>query len=120
MYVDEYMVNTVFNTPEKNAMINASLDNLPIFFQAITNLNLTFFTDLQYEHSGLFIELQNDFILGRINRANITKAYNALYQSKHISAKELLNKLRALYQSHIFTDANMTHSGNKHFYRLSY
>lgn len=120
IYVDAREVNSVFNTPEKNAMINVSLDNLPAFHQAITTRYLPFFADLQYEHSTLYFELQTDFSMGRINRANIAKTYNALYPSKQLSSKDLLNKLRTLYPSQIFTEPNMSHSGNKHYYQLQY
>ena len=118
IFVNNYQVNSVFNTPEKNAMINASLDNLPAFTQAILNLNNVFFNDLQYENLQLYIDIQNDFYQGKINRANIAKAYNALYPSKKISSRDLLNKMRAIH-SVAFSDANMFHSGSKHFYRLA-
>lgn len=117
MNVDARMVNTIFDTPEQNIMINASLDNLPAFIQAILALNIVFFNDIYYENMQLYTEIQNDFTQGRINRANIAKAYNALYPVKHTSSKELLSKIR-MY-SNLFLDSNISHSGSKHYYRLT-
>jgi len=58
-----------------------------------------------------------DFKNNRINRANITKAYNALF-ARSMSAKELLLKSREKQPYKRFTNVNMFHRGSAHFYKL--
>ena len=117
--VDKNLANTPLDTPEKRVIINSSQDNIIDFHKAIVELKIDYFYDLiDLKYGDLYNQIRNDFRESRINRANIAKAYNALF-AKNISSKELLKKLRAIEPYHIFIENNLSHSGFKHYFNLA-
>ncbi|QOY51351.1 hypothetical protein [Candidatus Sulfurimonas baltica] len=116
--VDIALANSALQTPEKDVIINATKDTLKDFFNAIRDMNIAFFDILQDTHPELFANIVMDFNCYKINRANIKKAYNALYQA-NISSTSILSKLRAFKPYHLFTDDNKSHIGSTHYYNLS-
>ena len=66
----------------------------------------------------LYIRMNSNFEKGIVDRADIPKAYNTLFSGKSMTSKEIMAKLRELKPYNIFTDENMSHSGNMHYYHL--
>ena len=116
--VDIRLANIALDTPEKRVMINASQDNLADFHKAIIDMDIFYFSELQETNMSLYNTIHFNFNRGLIDRADMTKAYNALYSGKNISTKDLMAKLRELKPQDIFTDENMSHSGSIHYYHL--
>lgn len=116
--VDIALANTALDTPEKQIIINASKDVLKDFHRAIVDMDISYFDELSELNSSLYIDMQFDFRNGKVNRANITKAYNTLFSGKNMTSKELMAMLRELQPHDIFTSGNMSHSGNTHYYHL--
>jgi len=116
--VDIALANTALDTPEKQMIINASKDNLKDFHAAIVDKKIIYFDELSETNIPLYTNLYSNFNKNRIDRADITKAYNALFSGRDISTKELLSKLREIQPYDTFTKDNMIHSGNAHFYKL--
>ena len=116
--VDIDMANNPYHTPEKDVIINATRDSLKDLHEAIIGMDISFFDMLQDTHPMLYADIVNDFKhYDRINRANITKAYNKLYQD-NLSPKKLLSKLRAFQPYHLYQDSNKIHIGSAHYYKL--
>jgi hypothetical protein len=116
--VDIALANTALDTPEKRMIINASKDNLKDFHTAIINKHLEYFEELSETNIPLYTTLYSDFNKNRIDRSIIRKAYNELFSGRDISTKELMSKLREIQPYDTFTEVNMFHSGNTHFYKL--
>lgn len=115
--VDIKLANTALDTPEKRVIINASKDHIKDFHSAIINMDIAYFSELEENKLSLYMEIRADFKKGLIDRANITKAYNALF-SKNITAKELLSKLRQIKPYETFSLNNMYEPGNYHYFIL--
>ncbi|MDY0122964.1 DUF5906 domain-containing protein [Sulfurimonas sp.] len=117
--VDINLANTPLDTPEKRVIIKSSQDNIIDFHNAIVKLDIDYFYDLiDLNYGDLHNELQRDFRDSKINRANIAKAYNALF-SKNLSSKEILKRLRAIEPYDTFPKITHSHSGEKHYFNLA-
>ena len=116
--VDISLANTVLDTPERRAMINASENYFVALHKALITRDINHFDELQDIDYPLFIRISSSLARGLIDRADIALAYNALYSGKKVSTKEIMEKFRELKPHDIFSKDNMYHSGNSHYYRL--
>lgn len=117
--VDKELADRALNTPEKSSIINACSDNFQIFTDAIENMNIKAFQDLEEIDAVLYYTLMIDFTHNRVDRASLPKIFKALYsgQKNNLSRNELHAKLR-LAKPHIFSDDNIFPSSGKKYFRL--
>lgn len=116
--VDTSLANTVLDTPERRAIINASENHFEALHNAFITRDINYLDELQDINYPLFIRISSSLARGLIDRADIALAYNALYSGRKVSTKEIMEKFRELKPYDIFTKDNMYHSGNSHYYRL--
>lgn len=116
--VDIALANTALDTPEKMIIINASKNIMKDLHRAVLDMNIFYFDELQETNLPLYINIYSNFKKGKIDRADITKAYNELFSGKNITAKELMARFREFKPYDQFTEQNMSHSGNSHFFHL--
>lgn len=97
--VNVRLANKPMNTPEKNAIINLTTTSYEKFLNAIKKKNLEFFDVLldsdNTDDTRLFTQIKDSFNKGKIERALLTKIFNAIYK-KNIRAGKLLNELKAI------------------------
>lgn len=118
-HVDKELANEALDTPEKSSIINACSDKFQVFADAIENMYIKAFEDLEDINNILYYTLIIDFSHNRVNRANLYKIYKALYtgQKNSLSRNELLAKL-SLAKPHIFNDDNLYPSDGKKYFHL--
>jgi hypothetical protein len=116
--VDISLANTVLDTPERRAIINASENHFEALHKAIITRDINYLDELQDINNPLFIRISSSLARGVIDRADITLAYNALYSGRKVSTKEIMEKFRELKPHDIFSQDNIYHSGNSHYFRL--
>ena len=115
--VDISLANSIHDTPERRAMINASGNHIEAFHKAIITRDITYFDELQDTDPSLYVKISSSLARGVIDRADITLAYNALYSGRKVSTKEIMEKFRELKPHDIFS--KVLHSGNRHYFRLA-
>ena len=115
--VDISLANSIHDTPERRAMINASGNHIEAFHKAIITRDITYFDELQDTDPSLYVKISSSLARGVIDRTDITLAYNALYSGRKVSTKEIMEKLRELKPHDIFS--KVVHSGNRHYFRLA-
>lgn len=118
-HVDKGLANEALDTPEKASIINACSDNFQVYADAIENMDLSIFQDLEDINNPFYYTLMIDFYNNRVDKASLYKIYKALYsgQKNSLSRNELLAKLR-LAKPHIFNDDNVFPSNGKKYFRL--
>ena len=95
-------------------MINSTNDKFKLFTNAIKNKDINFFNELEEENIHLYNCLVSDFTNDRIQRENLTKYFNALFE-EDIKSKTLNGKLKAI-EPILFGDDNIIKSnGNRYF-----
>lgn len=117
--VDIGLANSVLDTPERRAIINASGNHLEAFHKAIITRYIPFFDELKDTDYALYIRITSSLARGEIDRADIALAYNALYTGRKVSTKEIMEKFREMKPYDIFSKENLYHRGNSHYFRLS-
>lgn len=119
--VDRDLANRVINTPEKEAVIHATTPKLVLFYEALKNKDLEYFSPLEEleedetlsaKERNLFSEVKTSFIKGMIKKSLLKKVYNALYETT-ISPQTLYKELGAidpyfLHKSNEIKDQNGT------------
>jgi hypothetical protein len=102
--VDRDLANKAINTPEKEAVINATTPKLILFYEALKNKNLEYFSPLEEleedemlpaKTRNLFSEVKTSFVKGMIKKSLLKKVYENLYETK-ISSQTLYKELRAI------------------------
>lgn len=116
--VDIRMANSIHDTPERRAIINASGNHLEAFHKAIITRDIAYFDELKDTDYSLYVRISSSLARGEIDRADIALAYNALYAGRKVSTKEIMEKFRELKPYDIFSMGNLFHSGNSHYFRL--
>lgn len=118
-YLKSYQVNVslankALDTAEKRALINSTNDKFKLFTNAIKNKDINFFNELEEESIHLYNCLVSDFKNDRIQKENLTKYFNALFE-EDIKSKTLNGKLKAI-EPILFDDDNIIKSnGNRYF-----
>ncbi len=119
IYLKSYNVNivkanTALDTAEKRALIQSTQDRFKLFVNAIKNKDFNFFNELEDENKYLYDTLIADFEKDRIQKENITKYFNYLFDEE-IKVKALNNRLKAI-EPILFSDDNIIKSnGNRYF-----
>jgi hypothetical protein len=116
--VDIGLANSVLDTSERRAIINASGNHLEAFHKAIITRDIAYFDELQDTDYTLHTRISSGLARGEIDRADIALAYNALYAERKVSTKEIMEKFRELKPYDIFSIENLRHRGNSHYFRL--
>lgn len=112
--VNVSLANAALDTAEKKALVNSTNDKFKLFTNAIKNKDLKFFDELEDEAPHLFNTLVADFEKNRIQKENLTKYFNELFDEE-IKSKTLNNRLRAV-EPILFGEENLTKSnGNRYF-----
>ena len=114
--VDIELANKALDTPEKRALVNATNDKFTLFVNAIKNLDIKYFSDLEEEHINLYRTLENDFNIGRICKENIKIIFNILYEET-LSSKKIIDRLKTI-DPILFGDENITKNNSKRYYKL--
>ena len=114
--VDDSLANTALDTAEKKALINSTNDKFKLFVNAIKNKDLKFFSELEDENIHLYNCLISDFGKDRIQKENITKYFNTLFDEE-IKSRTLNNKLRAI-EPILFGDDNESKSNGHRYYLI--
>ena len=94
-------------------MINSTNDKFKLFANAIKNRDINYFNELEDENKYLYDTLIADFEKDRIQKENITKYFNYLFDEE-IKVKALNNRLKAI-EPILFSDDNIIKSnGNRY------
>ena len=112
--VNVSLANKALDTAEKRALINSTNDKFKLFTNAIKNKDINFFNELEEENIHLYNCLVSDFTNDRIQKENLTKYFNALFE-EDIKSNTLNGKLKAI-EPILFGDDNIIKSnGNRYF-----
>ena len=112
--VNVSLANKALDTAEKRALINSTNDKFKLFTNALKNKDINFFDELEEENIHLYNCLVSDFTNDRIQKENLTKYFNALFE-EDIKSKTLNGKLKAI-EPILFDDDNIIKSnGNRYF-----
>jgi len=114
--VDKNLANTALETSEKQALINSTNDKFKLFTNAIKNKDIDFFNELQDNFYYLYNLIVEDFKKDRIQRENLTKYFNSLFD-EDIKNRALNNKLKAI-EPILFGDNNISKSNGNRYYKL--
>lgn len=114
--VDIVKANTALDTAEKKALVNSTNDKFKLFVNAIKNKDINFFNELEEENSHLYNTLIADFEKDRIQKENLTKYFNELFEEE-IKSKTLNTKLRAI-EPILFDNENITKSNGSRYYKI--
>ncbi|WP_187647234.1 primase-helicase family protein [Nitrosophilus labii] len=91
--VDYEKANIVMNTPEKEALIEATNDKYTLFAHAIKTKNLDFFSHLKDKLSLTYNEIEQSFKRGEIKRSNLKEWYEKTF-GEEVHPKTLLRELK--------------------------
>ena len=112
--VNVSLANKALDTAEKRALINSTNDKFKLFTNAIKNKDINYFNELEEENIHLYNCLVSDFTNDRIQKENLTKYFNSLFE-EDIKSKTLNGKLKAI-EPILFGDDNIIKSnGNRYF-----
>jgi DNA-binding transcriptional regulator YhcF (GntR family) len=114
--VNVSLANKALDTAEKRALINSTNDKFKLFTNAIKNKDKTFFNELEEEAPHLYNTLIEDFQKDRIQKENMTKYFNELFDEE-IKSRTLNNKLRII-EPIIFGDDNISKSNGYRYYKI--
>lgn len=114
--VNDSLANKALDTAEKRALINSTNDKYKLFTNAIKNKDKTFFNELEDEAPHLYNTLIEDFQKDRIQKENMTKYFNELFDEE-IKSRTLNNKLRII-EPIIFGDDNISKSNGYRYYKI--
>lgn len=114
--VDISLSNTALETAEKKALVNSTNDKYKLFTNALKNKDINFFSELEDEKPHLYNTLIADFEKNRIQKENLTKYFNELYDEE-IKSKSLNNKLKAIEPT-LFADDNISKSNGCRYYKI--
>ena len=114
--VNDSLANKALDTAEKRALINSTNDKFKLFVNAIKNKDKTFFSELEDEKPHLYNILIDDFQKDRIQKENMTKYFNELFDEE-IKPQELNKKIRAI-EPIIFDDDNVSRSNGNRYYKI--
>ena len=114
--VDIVKANTALDTAEKKALVNSTNDKFKLFVNAIKNKDSNFFSELEEENKYLYDTLVADFEKDRIQKENLTKYFNELFEEE-IKSKTLNSKLRAI-EPLLFDNSNVTKSNGNRYYKI--
>ena len=98
--VDAKWANVVMETPEREALIEATTDKFTLFANAIKNKNLDFFAHLNESHPLTYEEIKKAFSRGRIKQSLLTPWFSKTFDEE-IKPKALLKELRT--RDNVFT-----------------
>ena len=112
--VNVSLANKALDTAEKRALINSTNDKFKLFTNALKNKDINYFNELEEENIHLYNCLVSDFTNDRIQKENLTKYFNSLFE-EDIKSKTLNGKLKAI-EPILFGDDNIIKSnGNRYF-----
>ncbi len=112
--VDTEMANTALETKEKSALINATNDKFTMFADAIQKKDLLFFSDLEEDSLTMYDEIKADFENNRVCQPRLKKYFSELFD-EDITAKKLMDRLRAINPSLFDNDKIKRSNGKKYF-----
>ncbi len=114
--VDIEMANTALETQEKTALINATNDKFTMLADAIRKKDMTFFIDLEEDSPILYDEIREDFGKNRICQPKIKVYFKELFDEE-ITAKKLMDRLRAINPA-LFDNNSIVRSNGKKYFKL--
>ena len=114
--VNVSLANKALDTAEKRALVNSTNDKFKLFVNAIKKKDINFFSELEDEKPHLYNILIEDFQKGRIQKENMTKYFNELFDEE-VKSKTLNGKLRII-EPILFGDDNISKSGNYRYYKI--
>ncbi len=122
--VDTALANTAQDTEEKEALVGATTDRFQQFAHAIKRKDLLFFESIKdsedyNEMSGVYLlsDLKADFEKSRVNKSNLKKLFELIYEEE-ISSKKLLSKLRVVEPRIFNPKSEVRHGDGKRFYTI--
>jgi len=116
-HVNTEKANTALETKEKAALIHATNDKFTMFVDAIKKKDILFFSSLEEEAALMYEEIEEEFGKNRIPQPKLRHYFSALF-GEEITAKKLMDKLRAI-DPIIFDVSNTVKSNGKKYFKLS-
>lgn len=117
--IDTKQANSVFETPEKNLMINRTENNLRWFVDAILKRDWQYFQPLQNINTVLYNFFISKLMNNRIYQKHLVLAYQALYpQDNYIESSRALIKNIEKIAPQIFGEHNLYKSNGDKYYSL--
>jgi|GEM_PF-1550852 len=104
--VDAKQANVVMETPEREALIEATTDKFTLFANAIKNKNLDFFAHLNEGAPAIYEEIKKSFSRGRIKQSLLTPWFNKTFDEE-VKRTTLLKELRT--RDNVFTKTRDVH-----------
>ena len=117
--VDEKLANTAQDTPEKDALVNATTNWYTSCYEALINKDLDYFEFIKEDvcQQHLYNSIVEDFNNNRLTQSKIKDYFNAV-EDEQISTKQIMKQLRAM-DAETFSKANsIGDSSGERYYLL--
>lgn len=106
-----------FQNDDKNLILINIDDKFKAFYDAIMNMDTTYFAILKGNHQVLYEEILKDFEAKKIKQVNLIKCFNSIYPEEHLSSsRTLMSKLRKINNVFFKTESISTGTGGVKYF----